>query len=81
MPQSFDKNLKGTYLLLKNTSIKNKVAPRSNSLVVLPKNIEVEMTGGFTKDWYYIYVKYNNKIYAGYIHKLYLKRVITIETE
>ena len=79
MPRDFNKKIKGTYTLIQNASIRNKALIRSNSYTVLPKGTEVEVTGGFTNNWYQIYAKHNNKIYVGYIDKQYLKKVVTVE--
>lgn len=78
-PQSYDRTLRGEYVVKQNASIRNKALVRSNSYVALPKGTEVRVTGGYTNNWYHVYAKYNNKIYAGYMDKQYLKRMVLVE--
>lgn len=78
-PQKFDKTLRGEYTVKENARLKSKALVRSPAYVVLPKGTEVQVTGGYSNEWYQIYAKYKDKIYVGYIDKQYLKRNVLVE--
>lgn len=75
VPEGMDKNKQGVYKMLANASIRGAASPKGAPYEVLPKESEVNCTGGFTGNWLHVYVKRGKESYVGYIDQKYLKKV------